>query len=336
MISLEERIYLRWLARLAWRDTGHILEIGPWLGGSTLCLAEGARARREAPRHRIYAVDNFLWRPFMDERARLGLRPGDSFAPHFRAHVAAFSKLVIDLEASLPDEEIPGDSEAAAQRDQHTGEREIFRWEKREPIEILFVDGAKSWRGLRHLLISVGESLQPGSLLVCQDLKYWGCYWVPMVLGRLERWLELIHDVRSGDCVAFRLGDALPASELAAIPQDVHAADPGEAFAALDRLGQALLRSGDELAPHNLALAKVKFLAHRGDLDGACRAFRRSQADWPLFRRRVQLERARSYLTKVRERRVPDRWALVLAADAARLAARVRGPLGRLRRGGAA
>jgi hypothetical protein len=325
MISAEERAYLHWLTRCAWQDAGHVLEVGPWLGGSTLCLAAGMRARGALARHRLHAVDNFLWRPFMEERAALGLRPGDSFEARFRANLRGYADLVTVHTASLPDEAIPGDPEAAAQRDGADGERPLFAWEARERIEILFVDGAKSWRGMRHLLLAVGASLQPGTLLVCQDFKYWGCYWVPMILGSFCDALEIVHVVRAGDTVSFRLRAPLAPAALAALPADVRASDPEQALAALERMRRALRDAGDVLGAHTLALSRVKFLAHRGDLDAACRAFERSQAGWPLFARPGQLERARRYLRATRGCSVPERRALALAARARRLAARARG-----------
>lgn len=322
MISLEERQYLRWLTSAAWRDAGHVVEIGPWLGGSTLCLAQGARARCERVRHRIHAVDNFVWRPFMAEHAPLDLCAGDSFVAQFRAHVAPFSDLVAVHAASLPDEEIPGDPEARSQRDH--GERPAFRWDAREPVEILFVDGAKSWRGMRHLLAAVGPSLATGALLVCQDFKYWGCYWVPMILGRLAERLELAHDLAAGDTVAFHVRLPIGEREIAGLPDDVHAADPCEAFEALERMRAVLRRAGDELGAHALALSRVKFLAHRGDLDGACREFERVQAAWPALARAGQLERARRYLEESRGRRVAPRRGRALADGARPLVALAR------------
>ena len=74
------------------------------------------------------------------------------------------------------------------------------------PIEILFIDGAKSWRGMSHLLRIVRERIVPGTtLLVCQDYKYWGTYWVPMMMSRLREYVEPVHNVLGATTVAFRL-----------------------------------------------------------------------------------------------------------------------------------
>ena len=78
MISDEERRYLYWLAARVWSGSGDIVEIGPWLGGSTYCLAAGMCDSGHRVAGRLKVFDNFIWRDFMADRAPLELRPGDS------------------------------------------------------------------------------------------------------------------------------------------------------------------------------------------------------------------------------------------------------------------
>lgn len=326
MLSAEERRYLHWLARAAWSDVGHVVEIGPWLGGSTVCLAAGMAARSTAPRHRLHTFDDCVWRAFMSERAPLSLAPGESFEAELRRNLAEHAERVQVHVAQLPDEAIPGDADAEERREAGRGASPPFLWERGEPIEILFIDGAKSWRAMRHLLASVHRDLVPGaSLLVCQDYKYWGCYWVPMLLERLSGSLELVHDVLGGDTVAFRVRDRLPGDEIESLAADVHSASAPTALADLDAAASRLRRAGDRAAGYRLALGRVAFLAHRGELDAACAEFEKAQDAWPLGLSPNQLERARRYLREVRAREVPKRRAL-------RVAQRARHALARLRR----
>src|SRR6185503_6716875 len=88
MVSRAEQKYLHWLTRTQWADRGHVVEIGPWLGGSTLCLARGMAAARPAARHRLHSFDNFTWRAFMARFAPLPLTDGESFERFFAANVA--------------------------------------------------------------------------------------------------------------------------------------------------------------------------------------------------------------------------------------------------------
>lgn len=323
MISPEEMRYLHWLARCIWRDAGHVVELGPWLGGSTACLAAGMRARGSLPAHRLHSFDDCVWRAFMSERAALPLAPGDSFEPLLRENLAPFAELVCVQRARLPDETVPGDAGAARLRELGPAALAEFAWPAGEPIEILFVDGAKSWRGLRHLLLAVSAALLPGGLLVCQDYKYWGCYWVPMILGRLARHLEPVHDVLGGSTLAFALRGRIPHAELAALAPDVHAADPGQALADLEAGVELLRGAGDRRGSCHVALAEVSFRAHRGEVDAALAAFRRCEAAWPVAAPPLQLERARESLSRLRGAALPERRALRLARRARRLVTRL-------------
>jgi predicted O-methyltransferase YrrM len=69
MLQPEETQYLYWLGQSVWTSDGIVLEIGPWLGGSTMCLAAGMHASDRPAAGRLHAVDNFLWREFMAARA---------------------------------------------------------------------------------------------------------------------------------------------------------------------------------------------------------------------------------------------------------------------------
>ena len=188
MLADEEKRYLFWLGQHEWSGVGTVVEIGPWLGGSTVCLAAGMRASGHAVRGKLHAVDNFLWREFMATRAPLPLVPGDSFEPFFLRNMVGYTDLVVSHARALPDETIEGDADAGATR--FSAEKPVAPFDGLpggEAVEVLFIDGAKSWRGMRHLLLTLSGRLLPGkTLLVCQDFKYWGAYWVPMMMARLD------------------------------------------------------------------------------------------------------------------------------------------------------
>ncbi|MFQ5844108.1 MAG: methyltransferase domain-containing protein, partial [Planctomycetota bacterium] len=89
----------------------------------------------------------------------------------------------------------------------------------------------------------------------------------------------------------------------------------------LARMAALLRAEGDRAGAAALRLAKVSFLCHRGDLDGAVDRFRRAEAEWPLRLDPVQIERARTYLREHKSRDLPRRRGLG-AARAVRTAAR--------------
>src|SRR6187431_2237505 len=90
MLAEEEKKYLFWLGRDAWRGEGLVVEIGPWLGGSTVCLAAGMRASSKNTRGRLHTVDNFLWRDFMATRAPLPLQNAQSFDSYFLNNIERY------------------------------------------------------------------------------------------------------------------------------------------------------------------------------------------------------------------------------------------------------
>ena len=298
MLQPEEIKYLFWLGWSVWKGQGLVLEIGPWLGGSTVCLAAGMRASGYEATQRLHAVDNFLWREFMAARADLPLAPGDSFEPAFLKNLAPYSDIVASHASTLPDEPIEGDHEATAKRASEQAEVPVLKAAPGEgEIEILFIDGAKSWRGMSHLLRLVRERIVPGrTLLVCQDFKYWGTYWVPMMIVRLREYLEPVHNVLGATTVAFRLTKEIPRDVLDRLEDHVARIPTEEGLKLINDARKLLIRDGDLLGAANLSLCRVSFLSHQGKTGAAAVAFKQAEWMWPAFGDANQLERARTYL----------------------------------------
>ncbi len=297
MISRSEQRYLTWLTRRHWRDLGHVVEIGPWLGGSTLCLARGMAESVPQARHRLHVFDNFIWRDFMSRFAPLSLADGDSFESCFRENTREHRSRIVCHALSLPDEPILGDAQATAARGAAPPDMAAFTWEPEEPIEILFIDGAKSWRGIRALLRGVAPSLLPGrSLLVCQDFKHWGSYWVPLMLARIRAQLELVHIVRRGSTVAFRLLEPLHAATFDALGDDIARLDGDAARADLEQMARWIGSTGDTLGAAHVRLGEVQLCAHQGRLPEALECFESLEASWPVRASRGQLDDARRHL----------------------------------------
>jgi len=297
MVSRAEQRYLFWLTRTQWRDEGHVVEIGPWLGGSTLCLARGMEQAHPAARHRLHAFDNFAWRAFMGRFAPLPLADGESFERFFLQNVAEQRARIVAHTLALPDETIPGDAEAAGVRGEAGPSAPPFAWDAREPIEILFVDGAKSWRGMRWLLKTTAPSLRAGrTLLVCQDFKHWGSSWVPLMMARFREALELVHVVRRGSTATFRLRAPLAAASVEALPDDVAALELAAALEDLAAMAEWIAGTGDALGAAHVRLAGVQLLCHRGREREALERFEAVQAAWPLRGAKGQLEDARRFL----------------------------------------
>lgn len=286
MISSEEKRYLQWLTGVMWNGVGDVLEIGPWLGGSTWLLASGMEANPALDSgHRLHVVDNFRWRPFMTERAPLALKADASFRPYFEHNLAPKGDLVVIHEAALADDDsaklaVPGGVRSPdADLPLFTG-KSLNR-----DLGVVFVDGAKSWMALRHLLKELAPCFVPGeTILVFQDYQHWQAFWVPMALAALlesaHGSLELVH-VLEFNSVTFRVASRISPEAIDHMPSRIEEVTVEEGNRWLDRAARTLEERGEHGAAAVTKLAGVSFLGTKGAWEDAIATFRTVEARWP-------------------------------------------------------
>src|SRR5262245_44725765 len=68
MTSWAERRYFQAYARDDFEGRGELVDLGCWLGATTVALASGlaGNRRRRTARRRVHAFDSFVWRPYME------------------------------------------------------------------------------------------------------------------------------------------------------------------------------------------------------------------------------------------------------------------------------
>lgn len=185
MTSAAECRYLYWLATSQRKGRGALVEIGTWLGRSSLHLAAGLRA--SAVPGKLHAFDDFVWRRHDRAKADLGLRSGQSFQPHFEANLEAYRDLLVVQRSKIA----------------------ALQW-RGGPIEILFLDAPKRQRTLTQVLEIFGPHLIPGhSLIALQDYLHFPSYALAAALHTLGDRLSLSHVVLGGSTVTFRLRKAI-------------------------------------------------------------------------------------------------------------------------------
>ncbi len=191
MLSRSEIDYLHWLASTRYTGSGRIVEMGCFFGGSTMPLARGLEANVAAvTKPNILTYDSFIMDSDTAPRFPVNLGSGDSFRPVFEAYVRDHLARITIRQGWLPTSLGRG------------GERELYP--EQEPVEILFVDVAKLWPVHDTILRTFGARLIPGrSILVQQDFKHHGCYWLGLHMLQLRDCFEPLHDVTGGASVAF-------------------------------------------------------------------------------------------------------------------------------------
>lgn len=192
MMGADEALYLYWLARTRYRGDGAIVDGGPLLGGSTMALARGLTENEAVADKagRIHSYDLFEYSPYLKRvfRGRPEPAVGSSFLAEFERHVAPWRALV---------NVYPGDITAR-------------RWSG-DPIEILFIDVAKTWDIQRHLLREFFPALIPGrAIVVQQDYFFVSCYWIHLVMEALSDYFR-ISAMADVSTLAFDLVAPIPA-----------------------------------------------------------------------------------------------------------------------------
>ncbi len=190
MIAPDESLYLHWLARCRYTGQGEIIDGGPLLGGSTTALASGLRLNPGVvdKAGRIHSYDLFEYIPQMKRLFRRGEpAPGENLAPRFMQYTIPWQEHICVY---------PGD----IQKRSWCG----------KPVEIFFIDLAKTWGIQLHLLRNFFGSLIPGvSVVVQQDYFFVSCYWIHLIMEYLSPYFRPT-DMPDGPTLAFQYYKAVP------------------------------------------------------------------------------------------------------------------------------
>lgn len=165
MLTAEEGRMLAWVAAQA-AIPATVIDLGCFAGGSTARLASGLRGGR------VVAFDHFTIAEAHKAKFLYpaGVAPfaGSDLLPTARALLAPWADRV-----TL----VPGDICAA-------------HW--RDPIDVLFVDAAKSPATADALAATFFPHLRPGAVLIQQDYQHWRQPWVPVQMELLAGCFALV------------------------------------------------------------------------------------------------------------------------------------------------
>jgi hypothetical protein len=208
MVSPAEMDFFRESAARYIGKEGAIVDLGCWLGSTSIALAQGLLDHGSQANHRkekVLGFDRFVWEEWMPAHIPFGhYHAGESFLPETR-------RLARDH---------GGDRVELIQAD-----LTLYEW-KGGPIKILLVDAMKNESIASQITTSFFPSLMPGGLLIHQDFKHYYTSWIHVIQYRLRHYFRLAASVRRSATVAFEVIAPIPreavnqATDLATIPDD--------------------------------------------------------------------------------------------------------------------
>jgi hypothetical protein len=213
-----ERKFLFNFFKYLWKGDEHVLEIGPFLGGTTRAIAMGMMQNIQRREHtKIFTYDKFkdyyesnqlinALKPAFDsglfsQEIKVKMQKSTNFLEIFRLFHQSqdYYKIINESEGFLPYE-----------REDIKEINNIFTLEKNHSFSAVFVDGAKSWFGLKYFMETVLPHTMPGSYYIFQDYGARTCFWIPVFIERFKDAFKLISYV--DDTYTFRLSrNILPA-----------------------------------------------------------------------------------------------------------------------------
>jgi hypothetical protein len=194
-------------ARYVGRE-GAIVDLGCWLGSTSIALAQGILSRSFSgsnPQEKVLGFDRFVWEEWMPAHIPYCLyHSEESFLPEARRVVRDHGRNVVELiRADLA----------------------LYEWTA-GPIKILLVDAMKSEKLARQIARNFYPSLVTGSLLIHQDFKHFYTSWIHILQYRLRQYFRLYRSIVGTGTAAFEVLAPIPsevvdrATDFTRIPED--------------------------------------------------------------------------------------------------------------------
>ncbi len=198
MTSMGERLYYMHIASKKKGEPGAIVDLGCWLGSTTLSLCKGlekdSKLKSDRDIEKVYAYDQFVWEGWMDfmlPYMKRRFKDGQSFMSLTKSNLKNYSKTVVLVKANLCD----------------------YKW-RNGLIKILLVDAMKNIELAQQITSNFYPYLESGSVVIHQDFKHGHTWWIHLIQHRLRHSFEFEHEVTDGFTVTFRCLESCSKSKL--------------------------------------------------------------------------------------------------------------------------
>ncbi len=198
LLTSSELQLIYYLTSTYYSGKGAIIDAGPFLGGSTVAMLDGLAANSsiEARDNTINAYDLFEVIDDSNTWGQIGLElgPSHNFLSEFTENLGSRVNQVAICQGDILEK----------------------KWEG-GPIEILFIDIAKTPEILDHIEKTFYPHLIPGkSIVIQQDLQYPGCPWIHMSMHLLRDYFITL-DYLPNNTAAYLYKSEIPSPLLGAL-----------------------------------------------------------------------------------------------------------------------
>jgi hypothetical protein len=183
-----------------WDGSQDVLEVGPYLGGTSRAIAMGMlRNPSRGESVKLYTYDKFrdyyppkrmleLLQPLfqagvLNDAARAAIESANSFKEVYDLLHGGqeYSDLIVARTGILPD-----------RPSQQLDAQEVFQLPGDRDYSAVFVDGAKSWYGTKEFMRQSSARTAPGAYYLFQDYGAHTCFWIPVYCELMKEFYSLV------------------------------------------------------------------------------------------------------------------------------------------------
>jgi hypothetical protein len=192
----EQKFYARY-AREKYAGLGEVVDLGSWLGSTTLALLKGLSNNNAfvQSKHLVHCYDLFIWESWMDSSVRGTelegkFKPGDSFVDEFNKRIQKYKSKTKTYAQDLTK----------------------TTWTAGD-IEFLLVDAMKTPELVTAIYSTFFPALIPGkSYVLQQDFNHFYTSWVHLFHYHYKNFLVFNEDVEASGSTLFYYKEAIPSS----------------------------------------------------------------------------------------------------------------------------
>jgi hypothetical protein len=182
MIKKEEGQYLYWLTSEYYDGSASVVEIGTWLGKSTMHLAAGLQSKNAT--RKLICYDHFEWAGGANwlAKSKTSHTAGSDFMDDFLDNVSDYSHLIDARKSKIKDIEFDP-----------------------QKISILVLDAPKRVADISKIYRCLSKKVELGTtILAWQDFLHPASFEIPACLYAMAKYQEPAHVVSDGTLVGFR------------------------------------------------------------------------------------------------------------------------------------